>query len=353
MDILLALGSFTLGAVLCFWPSFFRKLSAFFDTLIHEAGHGAASLPFGAPLPSITVRKNTSGETQSTMGYLHQLLPFGLGKLTEKFARTTSLMAGYSASIILASVLLSIAILDRVTFEPWHILFIAQVALATLLWTLVKITDSPWTFLLIAGIVTVIYIRLLPFDWRFYGLILLAIIILFFIAKSWLGAIAVLLTLSAPLTVVSAIAFSDFNPESFLGLNEINLTVSGLWLSRIIFALLLVFLAFCCRSWLSLLLTVVILGSVLALLFAPWITYSYVLFAVAGLLTVAGVRSLLELHRLTFSSTKGTHWQKERSSTDMVFASQEIGGDPRFWYWVQVAVAVLGALGILVRTYFV
>lgn len=350
MDIILASCFFLLGAALCFWPVFFKKLSAFFDTLIHEAGHGLASLPFGAPLPSITVRKNTSGETQSSMGYLHQLLPFGIGRLTEKIARTMSLMSGYSASIIFSAVLVVIATTEVVTFQPWHLLFIAQVLFGTLLWTLVKITDSPWTFLLVAAVTTVVYVKLLPWDWKLYSFALLGIIILFFIAKSWLSAIAVLLTLTAPLTLLAVAFFNDFNPEKYLGIKNVELTVDSLLLAQIVFCLLSVFLLVCCRSWLSLLLTLIILGSITGALFIPGVSYSYVLLAVAGMLTVAGTRSLIELHGLTFSRTTGSHWQVARSSTDMVFASEEIGGNPKFWYWLQVGLTVVGAVVILVNS---
>lgn len=353
MDTLLVLGFFLLGAMLCFWPPFFKKLSAFFDTLIHEAGHGLASLPFGAPLPSITVRKNTSGETQSTMGYLHQLLPFGIGRLTEKIARTLSLMSGYSASIIFSALLISIATIEEVTFQPWHLFFIAQVTFGTLLWTLVKITDSPWTFLFVAALTTIVYAKLFPWDWKLYGLVLLGIVILFFVAKSWLSAIAVLLTLTAPLTLIAAAFFSDFRPEKYLGLENIELTIDSLLLAQIIFCLLSVFLLVCCRSWLSLLLTLIILGSITGALFIPGVSYSYVLLTVAGTLTVAGVRSLIELHGLTFSRTTGSHWQVARSSTDMVFASEEIGGNPKFWYWLQVGLTAVAAIGILINSFLI
>lgn len=344
MDILIGLGSFLLGAVLCFWPKFFRKLSAFFDTLIHEASHGLASLPFGAPLPSITVRKNSSGETQSTMGYLHQLLPFGLGALTEKIARTLSLMAGYAASIIFAALLLVIATVPTVTFEPWQLLFLVQIALATVLWTLVRITDSPWTFGFVAIAATGLYLALFPWDWRIYGAAVVGAVLLFFLARGWLSSIAVVLTLTSPLVPILGLILSDDFFDGLFG--SLTITIDSLWLSRIIFGTLLVFLLFCCRSLLSLGLTALIIGSALGLLFIPGLPHGYVLFGIAGMLSVAGTKSLLELHRITFRQSSG-HWQRERTATDMVFAAEELGGDPRYWYWAQVAVAGLGALGIL------
>lgn len=350
MDILIGLGAFLLGALLALWPRVARKLSTFFDTLIHEAGHGLASLPFGAPLPAITVRKNSSGETQSSMGYLHQLLPFGIGKLTEKIARTLSLMAGYASSMIFAAVLLVIAGRLEVSFEPWQLIFLAQVALATVLWTLVRITDNPWTFVLVALVATGIYIAYLPWNWWVYAAVVATIILLFFLARSWLATLAVILTMSAPLVPIIGLMLADGHP--FEGLfSSIDLSIDTLWLSRIIFAVLLLFLVFCCRSLLSLGLTLLILGAVLGLLFIPGLPHGYVLLGAAGMLLVAGVRSLLELHRLTFTASAG-HWQQEQIGTDMVFAAEELGGDPRYWYWAQVAIAALGTLGILIWGYF-
>ena len=350
MNIVIGLGAILLGVALSLWPTASRKLATFFDTLVHEAGHGLASLPFGAPLPSITVRSNTSGETQSSMGYLHQLLPFGIGRLTEKIARTLSLMAGYSASILFAAVLLVIAGRSEVTFEPWQLLFLAQVILATVLWTLVRITDSPWTFVVVALIATGIYLLLLPWDWRIYVGSLVGLVVLFFLARTWLASLAVLLTMSAPLVPLLGLIFGENDPLEAI-FEPIDLTVDTLWLSRIIFGALLVFLAFCCRSALSLGLTVLILGGVLGLLFVPGLPSAYVLLGVTGMLAVAGGRSLLQLHALTFQE-RGGHWQQERPDTDMVFASEEIGGDPRGWYWTQVAVAGLGAGAILLWGYF-
>lgn len=337
--------SFLIGALLAVWPIFFKNISSFLDTLIHEAGHGLASLPFGAPLPAITVRKNSSGETQSTMGYLHQLLPFGLGTLTEKIARTLSLMAGYSASIIFAALLLVIASTPTVTFEPWQLLFLVQIALATVLWTLVRITDSPWTFGFVAIAATGLYLALFPWDWRIYGAAVLGAVILFFLARAWLSSIAVILTLTSPLVPIFGLMLSDDFFRDVFG--SLALTIDSLWLSRIIFGVLLVFLLFCCRSLLSLGLTALIIGASLGLLFIPGLPHGYVLFGLAGMLSVAGAKSLMELHRITFRQSSG-HWQRERTATDMVFAADEIGGDPRYWYWVQVAVAALGALGILI-----
>jgi len=350
VSILLGLGALLLGATLSSWPVAARKLATFFDTLIHEAGHGLASLPFGAPLPAITVRSNTSGETQSAMGYLHQFLPFGLGTVTEKIARTLSLMAGYSASILFAALLIVLAGRSEVSFEPWMLLFLAQIALATLLWTLVRITDSPWTFVVVALGATGAYLALFPWNWLVYGGGALAIVLLFFLARSWLASLAVLLTVSAPLVPIFGLVLGEDDPLKSI-FEPIDLTIDILWLSRIIFGALLLFLLFCCRSFLSVGLTLLILGAVVGLLFIPGITPSYVLLGVAGMLLVAGVRSLVQLHGLTFRES-GSHWQQELPSTDMVFASQEIGGDPRGWYWAQVAVASLGAGAILLWGYF-
>lgn len=338
------------GAALAAVPSVARKLSTFFDTLVHEAGHGLASLPFGAPLPSITVRSNSSGETLSAMGYLHQFLPFGLGALTEKIARIISLMAGYSASMIFAAVLLVIAGRSEVRFEPWELLFLAQVALATVLWTLVRITDSPWTFVVVALAATGIYLALFPWNWWVYGGAILGIVLLFFLARSWLGSLAVLLTVSSPLVPIFGLILGKDDPLKAI-FDTADLTIDTLWLSRIIFGTLLVFLLFCCRSLLSLGLTALILGGVFGLLFIPGLQPGYVLLGVAGVLSVAGGRSLIQLHRLTFSDSAG-HWQQEQIGTDMVFASEEIGGDPRYWYWVQVAVAILGSSAIILWGYF-
>lgn len=344
LTILIPALCFSIGCALALWPAFFRKASTFLDTLIHEAGHGLASLPFGAPLPAITVRKNSSGETQSTMGYLHQLLPFGLGTLTEKIARTLSLMAGYAASIIFAALLLHIATVPTVTFEPWQLLFLVQIALATVLWTLVRITDSPWTFGFVAIAATGLYLALFPWDWRIYGAAVVGAVLLFFLARGWLSSIAVILTLTSPLVPIIGLILSDDFSKGIFG--SLEFTIDTLWLSRIIFGTLLVFLLFCCRSLLSLGLTALIIGSALGLLFIPGLPHGYVLFGIAGMLSVAGVKSLLELHRITFRQSSG-HWQRERTATDMVFAADELGGDPRYWYWAQVAVAGIGAGGIL------
>lgn len=341
---------FIAGCALTLWLLFFRKISAFLDTLIHEAGHGLASLPFGASLPSITVRKNSSGETQSSMGYLHQMLPFGLGTLTEKIARTLSLMAGYSASIIFAAVLLAMATAPRIEFEAWQLLFLAQIALATVLWTLVRITDSPWTFLVVALITTGFYFFLFSWDWWVYGAIILGAVLLFFLARAWLSAIAVILTLTAPLVPIFGLILGDGHPLAWI-FEPMDLSIDSLWLSRITFGVLLLFLGFCCRSWLSLGLTLLILGGVLGLLFIPGLPHGYVLFGVAGMLLVAGIRSLIELHRLTFRKSSA-HWQRDLPDTDMVFAAREIGGDPRYWYWAQVSIAAIAALAILIWSYF-
>lgn len=344
-EILLGLGALAIGIALSLLPSFSRKLATFFDTLIHETGHGLASLPFGAPLPTITVRKNTSGETLSAMGYLHQLLPLGLGSLTEKIARTLSLMAGYSASTIFASILVLVALHSEISFEPWQLLFLAQVALATVLWTLVRITDSPWTFVLVAGVATLLYWQLLPWNWWVFGGGIVAIVLLFILARSWLASFAVILTLTAPLTPLLGLLDGTDPLSDFL--SPLALTVDGAMLSKVIFGALLVFLLFCCRSPLSLGLTALIIGPIFGLLFIPGLSYSYVLLAVTGLLIPAGVRSLIELHRLTFTATAG-HWQKEQNATDMVFASEEIGGDPRYWYWLQAAIAAIIPVAILI-----
>lgn len=350
MSIILGLGAFLLGVALSLWPKVARKLATFFDTLIHEAGHGLASLPFGAPLPSITVRSNTSGETQSSMGYLHQFLPFGLGVFTEKIARTLSLMAGYSASILFAALLVVLAGRSEISFEPWMLLFIVQIALATLLWTLVRITDSPWTFVVVALAATGVYLAFFPWNLWIYGGGVLAIVLLFFLARSWLASLAVLLTVSAPLVPILGLILGEDDPLKAI-FEPIDLTIDMLWLSRIIFGVLLAFLLFCCRSWLSVGLTLLILGTVVGLLFVPGLPSSYVLLGVAGTLAVAGSRSLIQLHSLTFKSS-GSHWQQGQLSTDMVFAAEEIGGDPRGWYWAQVAIASLGAVAILLWGYF-
>lgn len=349
MAILIIAGVFGLGILLSSWPPVARKLSSFFDTLIHEAGHGLASLPFGAPLPSITVRSNSSGETQSTMGYLHQFLPLGLGVLTEKLARILSLMAGYSASLIFAAFLLVLMPLSHLTLSPWFLFFVAQIALATVLWTLVRITDSPWTFLLVAGAATGIYLLLFPWNWWIYGGIILGAVTLFFFARNFLATLAVILTVSSPLAPVLSLMLREKNPFTEL-IDSLAITVNAQLFEQIIFGSLLVFLAFCCRSWLSLGLTVLILGGVTGLLFIPGLPSAYVVLLVAGILTGAGVRSLRELYRLTFKA-KSTHWQTETTATDMVFAADEIGGDPRYWYWIQLTVAVGGALTILLFGY--
>lgn len=349
MAILIGVAIFGLGTLISNFPRVARKLSSFFDTLIHEAGHGLASLPFGAPLPSITVRSNSSGETQSAMGYLHQFLPLGLGTLTEKLARILSLMAGYSASLLLSAFLLVLASLSQLTLSPWFLLFVAQIALATVLWTLVRITDSPWTFLLVAGAATGIYLLLLPWNWWVYGGIILGAVALFFFARNALATLAVILTVSSPLAPILGLVLREKNPLTEL-IESLTLTVDIRLFEQILFGALLLFLAFCCRSWLSLGLTALILGGVTGLLFVPGIPSVYVVLLVAGILLGAGVRSLRELHRLTFKA-KRAHWQTETTATDMVFAAQEIGGDPRYWYWVQLTVALGGALAILLFGY--
>ena len=348
MDVLIFLIFFLLGVGFSFFPSFSKKLSSFFDTVIHEAGHGLASLPFGAPLPSITVRKNTSGETLSSMGYLHQLLPFGLGKVTEKIARFLSLMAGYPASIILASVLMVLALTESQSFDAWIIAFLAQVALGTILWTLVRITDSPWTFLLILIIVSGFYYLLLPWDWKIYLGILLGAVVLVFIAKSWLSSIAVILTITSALSFILGITLGKDHPLAIL-LDDYELTIESYWIARGIFALLFIFVLFCCRSWLSAGLSILILGACLGALFIPTVNYSYVLAVIAGILYTSGVKSFTELHRLTFGRSRDP---RSLPDTDMVFAAQELGGEPAVWYWVTVTVAILSVAGIFLWGYF-
>lgn len=347
---LIAVALIALGATFALWPVPLRKISTFFDTLIHEAGHGLSSLPFGAPLPSITVRKNTSGETQSAMGYLHQFLPLGLGVLTEKIARFLSLMAGYSASLILAAFLLVLIPLREIHLEPWVLLLIAQIALATLLWTLVRVTESPLTFLAVAAGFTFIYLLLFSWNWLIYGGVILGAVVLFFLARSLLATLAVALTVTAPLVPIAELTVLQGTALGKL-IEPLGLTVDIALFSRVLFGALLLFLALCCRSWLSFGLTALILGSVFGLLFVPGLPVAFVFAFVAGMLTVAGVRSLMELHRITFSAT-ASHWQSERVATDMVFAAEEIGGDPRYWYWAQCFVAGVGFLGIVVFGYF-
>lgn len=348
MDVLFFLIFFLLGIGLTLFPALSRKLSAFFDTVVHEAGHGLASLPFGAPLPAITVRKNTSGETLSSMGYLHQLLPLGLGKLTEKIARFLSLMSGYPASIVLASVLMVLALTESQTFDAWVIAFVAQVALGTILWTLVRITDSPWTFALILILVSGFYYLFIPWDWKLYVGILVAAVILVFVAKMWLSSIAILLTLTSAVSFIAGVTMGKDHPVSVL-LNDYELTLDSNLIAEGIFAVLLVFVLFCCRSWLSAGLSVLILGATLGLLIIPGINYSYVLATIAAVLYTAGIKSFIELHKLTFR--RGSRSQ-DLPDTDMVFASQELGGNPAAWYWITVSVAVLSASGVFVWGYF-
>jgi len=160
----------------------------------------------------------------------------------------------------------------------------------------------------------------------------------------------VILTVTAPLvpiaelTVLQGTALGDL-------IEPLALTVDIELFSRVLFGALLLFLALCCRSWLSLSLTALILGSVVGLLFIPGLPVAFVLSFVAGMLAVAGLRSLRELHRITFSST-ASHWQSEQVATDMVFAAEEIGGDPRYWYWAQCIVAGVAFLAIVVFGYF-
>lgn len=350
MDLLFFLLAFLLGIALALWPSVSRKLSTFLDTVVHEAGHGLASLPFGAPLPSITVRKNTSGETLSSMGYLHQILPFGLGNLTEKIARFFSLMAGYPASIILASLLLVLASTPSQSFELWQIVFLCQVVLATVLWTAVKITSSFWAFLASAAVASAAYAYFFPWDWRINLAILGAVVVLGFLAKALLSTGALLLTLTAVVNLGVGIFAGASHPLTTLVDGE-SFSFDSLWIARLIFGLLLVFVVLCSRSWLSLALSVLMLGGILGLLFLPILTYSYVLTAVAAVLYTAGAKSFLELHAISFKQ-RPRHWQQEGQDTDMVFAAQELGGDPRYWYWITVAVALIASAGIFLWGYF-
>lgn len=345
MEIIIGILALALGVGLSLWPKPIRRLAGFYDTLIHEAGHGLASLPFGAPLPSITVAENSSGETLSSMGYLHQFLPLGLGKLTEKLARILSLLSGYAASFLFSAILIVLAAVPEISFQPWQIAFLLQIALATVLWTLVRITDSPWSFVFVALIGSVAYFALLPWDWWVLLLILGGLVLVFFLARNLLASLAVILTISSPLAPVLGLILGEndplyaiFDPES--------LTLESGILSQILFAGLLIFVLFCCRNWLSAGLTVLLLGGSLGALLIPGAIHSYILLFLAGVLSGAGVRSLRELYQITFSK-RPTHWQEPNQGTDMVFAAEEIGGDPRYWYWVQVAVGLLGFGAIL------
>lgn len=180
---------------------------------------------------------------------------------------------------------------------------------------------------------------------------MLAAVILFFVARAWLSSLAVLLTMTAPLVPLLGVVIGADSELSSL-FECVELSVDSLMLSQLIFSALLIFLAFCCRSWLSLGLTLLLVGGVLGLLFIPGVSYSYVLLGVAGALATAGVRSLKELHRLTFGSGDA-HWQQELPDTDMVFASRELGGDPRYWYWLQTAVAISVPAAVLTFAFVV
>lgn len=344
MEIIIGILALVLGAGLAIWPKPVRKFASFYDTLIHEAGHGLASLPFGAPLPSITVAENSSGETLSTMGYLHQLLPLGLGKLTEKLARLISLLSGYAASFLLSAILIVLAVVPEISFQPWQIAFLLQIALATVLWTLVRITDSPWSFVFVALISSIAYLILLPWDWWVLLLILAGLILVFFLARNLLASLAVILTLSSPLAPILGFILGENDPL-YLLFAPADLTIGSELLSQILFAGLLVFVLFCCRNWLSAGLTVLLLGGSLGALLIPGAAHSYILLFLAGILSVAGTRSLRELYQITFSN-RPTHWQQPNQGTDMVFAAEEIGGDPRYWYWAQVAVGLVGFVSV-------
>jgi len=259
-------------------------------------------------------------------------------------------MAGYSASLLFGATLLVLAPLSEITLSPWLILFVAQVALATGLWTLVRITDSPWTFAVVALGLTTAYSLLLPWNWWVYGGIILGAVVFFFLARNLLATLAVVLTVSSPLAPILGVALRGKSPLTEL-VDSLAVTVSADWFARIIFGVLLIFLGFCCRSILSLGLTVLILGGITGLLFIPGLPSGYVLAGASGMLIFSGIRSLRELHGLTFQAS-GSHWQREAPATDMVFAAEELGGDPRYWYWVQTFIAVVGALAIVVFGYF-
>ena len=122
-----------------------------------------------------------------------------------------------------------------------------------------------------------------------------------------------------------------FLDSNFLApLTELDFSVASAELVKWFMLGLLLFVLVCCRSLLSFALTLATLGVTTLLLFLPWLNYSLVLATISGILITAGVKSFVELYNLTFKH------RNKNVNTDMVYASEELGGSPKTWYWITI-----------------
>lgn len=340
MDIIAIILIISLAVVFAHAP-FTRRLASFLDTLIHEAGHAVASLPFGAPLPSITVRRNTSGETISESGRIHSLLPFGLGAITEKIARLLSLLFGYSAPLIFASLLVLLSFKETIVLNSWFILACLTLALATVLWTAASALESPLSFIGVLTVASLLFVYFIGFSWPAIVSSFFIVIVLLLISRSLIALLAILTTSMSLIALILSFFLSKNTWLDSL-INSMGDIDSSLTIAKVMLTLLFVFIIFCCRSWLALGLSILLLLPLALSTYQAFFPFAYVLLFYATIIAISGLRSFIELYKIT----------KNQSTplimTDCVIASEELGGTPLVWYGVFLLTGIIVSIGVLV-----
>lgn len=376
MTLSILLIAFVVGIATAFVP-LAKTLTQYFDTIVHEVGHGLATLPFGASLPAITLNKDFSGETRSSLGQIHSILPRGIGIITGKIARFFSLIAGYSAPIILASFLMVLAYLSGnskyLEVNEWVILSLALICLSTLLWTIVAATDSPVLFFLAsAGIVAAGWFF---FDMGVYSFLLLLVVgIIFFFGKYLFSFIALITTIISIISTVLMITgvrwvFGDFSTDVEKGIELIfvNHSVDPGLIALLVFSVIGIVAFLSAKTFLSLGLITMIMGSVIGTTIVsmllnnsfalsgytlgnnPLLATPFLLAFLSGCLFASGAKSFYELKKITFPKETPTSkiYGHDTVETDVVFAADELGGTKEFWFIFLSVITVLASIWII------
>lgn len=301
----------------------FRQLSGYFDTAIHEIGHGIAGIPFGVPVPGITIQPNTEGETRSSNGIMSQFFPKPLARMLELFARFLTLISGYSASILLGGTLIMLAFTREHYISPWFLAMVSLMLVGTLLWTLVRLMDNSALFFVLLALVAGISLYL-GFGWwtvLIMGVLLLALVV----SKELVGILAILSS-SIGFSLIIPMVFQIEFPENELW-SGIPTTYDSLTIARTLLIILAVFAILSCRSLFSLLVMVVSFAIVMGLVYQEWWSPYYSILGLSGLLVTSGFLSFVELYRITFKDRR-----RPAIVTDMVLAVQDLGGSARGWF---------------------
>lgn len=367
--------AFAIGVILAFVP-LTKSMIQYFDTIVHEVGHGLATLPFGANLPKIKLNKDFSGETRSSLGQIHNVFPAGIGIITAKVARFFSLIAGYSAPLILGSFLLVLSYLSISSrfFEvnEWVILSLGLIALSTLLWTIVAAVDSPIIFFLASA--AVVALGWIMFDMGLYSLwLVLAMAVAFLLGKFVLSFVALAVTIISGISTIfmftgASWMFGSSSPEleEFLSKIFLNQSFDPSLIALIVFSAIGLVAFLSSRNFFSLFVVIAIMTSIigstvfsmilnnnfahqgLMLEGSPLIATPFLLSFIAGTLFASGIKSFAELGKLTFS--KGSQWRTDipnilgvqsETGTDVVFATDELGGTKEFWFVVLAVITVI------------